>query len=364
MTSDGEAEAEPGGDVVAAAHQGGAAAEEHEHEGAEGLGGELLARGRCVGHAVAVSSSVSASCRASSTREPASSRPAAGLPTPPPTSGILTSRVISVPTRAQELPQPWPRSSTPTPTRRRCWRRTRSCRSSQAYAAKAGVRRRDPRHLAGGPHHRAVPRPSAPRTSAVDDALAELGELATQPEANIIKLPNISASIPQLKAAIAELQAQGYDLPDYPDDPQTDEEQRRPRPLRQGQGLARSTRCCARATPTAARRVGEELRPQAPALDGRLERRLEDQRRHDGRTTTSAPTSSRWSSRPTTRCASSTSPPTARSRCSRSRCRCSPARSSTRTFMHVAALRRVPRRADRARQGRRTCCSRCTSRPR
>ncbi|MET0820748.1 MAG: NADP-dependent isocitrate dehydrogenase, partial [Aeromicrobium sp.] len=56
----------------------------------------------------------------------------------------------------------------------------------------------------------------------IGDALAELGELAKKPEANIIKLPNISASVPQLKAAIAELQSQGYDLPDYPDDPQTD----------------------------------------------------------------------------------------------------------------------------------------------
>jgi isocitrate dehydrogenase len=58
----------------------------------------------------------------------------------------------------------------------------------------------------------------------VGDALAELGALATTPEANIIKLPNISASIPQLKAAVAELQAQGYDLPDYPDEPATPEE--------------------------------------------------------------------------------------------------------------------------------------------
>jgi len=58
----------------------------------------------------------------------------------------------------------------------------------------------------------------------VDDALAELGELATRPEANIIKLPNISASISQLKATIAELQSQGYDLPAYPENPQTDEE--------------------------------------------------------------------------------------------------------------------------------------------
>ncbi|MET4589928.1 NADP-dependent isocitrate dehydrogenase [Arthrobacter sp. 754] len=58
----------------------------------------------------------------------------------------------------------------------------------------------------------------------IGDALAELGALAKKPEANIIKLPNISASIPQLKAAIAELQAQGYNLPDYPDNPSSDEE--------------------------------------------------------------------------------------------------------------------------------------------
>lgn len=56
------------------------------------------------------------------------------------------------------------------------------------------------------------------------DALAELGQLATTPEANIIKLPNISASIPQLKAAIAELQAKGYPVPTYPEEPKTEEE--------------------------------------------------------------------------------------------------------------------------------------------
>lgn len=58
----------------------------------------------------------------------------------------------------------------------------------------------------------------------IGDALAELGELAKKPEANIIKLPNISASVPQLKEAIAELQSQGYNLPDYPDNPSSDEE--------------------------------------------------------------------------------------------------------------------------------------------
>ena len=58
----------------------------------------------------------------------------------------------------------------------------------------------------------------------VPDALGELGELAKKPEANIIKLPNISASVPQLKAAIKELQEQGYGLPDYPDDPKNSSE--------------------------------------------------------------------------------------------------------------------------------------------
>ncbi len=58
----------------------------------------------------------------------------------------------------------------------------------------------------------------------IGDALAELGELAKTPDANIIKLPNISASIPQLTAAIAELQSQGFDVPDYPEEPKDDAE--------------------------------------------------------------------------------------------------------------------------------------------
>src|SRR5438270_6150799 len=58
----------------------------------------------------------------------------------------------------------------------------------------------------------------------VEDALAELGELVKTPEANIIKLPNISASVPQLKAAIAELQQKGYAVPNYPDEPSDDEQ--------------------------------------------------------------------------------------------------------------------------------------------
>ena len=64
-----------------------------------------------------------------------------------------------------------------------------------------------------------------PEAQQVEDALAYLGELAKQPEANIIKLPNISASVPQLKSTIAELQEAGFPIPDYPEEPNTPEEQ-------------------------------------------------------------------------------------------------------------------------------------------
>src|SRR3954463_144309 len=60
----------------------------------------------------------------------------------------------------------------------------------------------------------------------IGDALSELGALTLKPEANIIKLPNISASVPQLKAAIAELQKQGYALPEFPESPSTDAEKK------------------------------------------------------------------------------------------------------------------------------------------
>src|ERR1700688_3780240 len=72
----------------------------------------------------------------------------------------------------------------------------------------------------------------------INDELAELGALATRPEANIIKLPNISASIPQLKAAIKELQSKGYNVPDYPDSDATpaDKEIRPPYGERLGGG--------------------------------------------------------------------------------------------------------------------------------
>ncbi|MFL6205042.1 MAG: NADP-dependent isocitrate dehydrogenase [Acidimicrobiales bacterium] len=90
----------------------------------------------------------------------------------------------------------------------------------QAYAGAAGVAV-DTRDISlAGRIIAAFPDHLEPEQRTTD-ALAELGQLATTPEANIIKLPNISASIPQLKDAIAELQAKGYALPYYPDDPQT-----------------------------------------------------------------------------------------------------------------------------------------------
>ena len=93
----------------------------------------------------------------------------------------------------------------------------------EAYAAKAGVEveTRDI-SLAGRIIAQFADR--LPEDQRVADDLAELGELAKTPEANIVKLPNISASIPQLKAAITELQEQGFALPDYPDSPKSDEE--------------------------------------------------------------------------------------------------------------------------------------------
>ena len=113
----------------------------------------------------------------------------------------------------------------------------------------------------------------------VSDALAELGGLATLPEANIIKLPNISASIPQLKAAIAELQAAGLRHPGLPGRAADARRQGRPRPLRPHQGLRGQPRAARgqQRPPRAA--VGEELRAQAPAPQQAVRRRLEDARR-------------------------------------------------------------------------------------
>ena len=93
----------------------------------------------------------------------------------------------------------------------------------QAYAQAANVNI-ETRDISLAGRILAVFSDTLPAEQRVGDALAELGELAKTPEANIIKLPNISASIPQLKAAIAELQALGFAVPDYADEPTTDAE--------------------------------------------------------------------------------------------------------------------------------------------
>ena len=93
----------------------------------------------------------------------------------------------------------------------------------QAYAAQAGVEV-ETRDISLSGRILAAFSDVLPEDQRVPDDLGELGRLATTPEANIIKLPNISASVPQLKAAVTELQGKGYALPDYPDDPQTEED--------------------------------------------------------------------------------------------------------------------------------------------
>ncbi|MFP3469819.1 NADP-dependent isocitrate dehydrogenase [Micrococcus sp. SIMBA_144] len=93
----------------------------------------------------------------------------------------------------------------------------------RAYAGTAGVEL-ETRDISLAGRILAAFKDVLPEDQRTADALAELGEFVKSPEANVIKLPNISASVPQLRAAIKELQADGYALPEYPDEPKTDEE--------------------------------------------------------------------------------------------------------------------------------------------
>ena len=93
----------------------------------------------------------------------------------------------------------------------------------RAYAGTAGVEL-ETRDISLAGRILAAFKDVLPEEQRTADALAELGELVKTPEANVIKLPNISASVPQLRAAIKELQADGYALPEYPDEPKTDAE--------------------------------------------------------------------------------------------------------------------------------------------
>ncbi len=96
---------------------------------------------------------------------------------------------------------------------------------ARAFAAAAGVEI-DTRDISLAHRVLAPFADLLPKGQKVSDDLAELGRMVETPEANIIKLPNISASVPQVKACIAELQAKGYDLPEYPESPKTDEERK------------------------------------------------------------------------------------------------------------------------------------------
>ena len=138
-----------------------------------------------------------------------------------------------------------------------------------------------------------------PEEQRIDDALAELGELAKQPEANIIKLPNISRLDPAAQGGDRRAAGAGLRPAGLPGRPEDRRGEGRPRPLRQGQGQRRQPGAARGQLRPPRARVGEAVRPQPPALDGRLEPRLEDQRRAHGRPTTSAPTRSRPSSRRT-----------------------------------------------------------------
>ena len=123
-----------------------------------------------------------------------------------------------------------------------------------------------------GTHPCAVPRIADADRNAFPTTWPNSAQLAPTPDANIIKLPNISASVPQLKAAIKELQAQGYALPDYPDEPADDAAASAQGALRQAQGQRGESGAARRQFRSPRAAVGEEVCAQASAPDGRVER--------------------------------------------------------------------------------------------
>ena len=152
----------------------------------------------------------------------------------------------------------------------------------------------------------------------------------TRPEANVIKLPNISASIPQLKATIEELRAKGFMVPDYPDEPQTDDERDVKARYDKVKGSAVNPVLREGNSDRRAPLSVKTLRQEAPALDGRVGERLQDATsRTMGDDDFFSNEQSVIVDAPTTCSGSSSSAPTAAPWCSRSRSRCSPARSST-----------------------------------
>jgi isocitrate dehydrogenase len=126
----------------------------------------------------------------------------------------------------------------------------------------------------------------------VPDHLAELGALTLKPEANIIKLPNISASVPQLKEAIAELQAQGYAVPTYPENPQTDAEKDTKARYAKVMGSAVNPVLREGNSDRRAPKAVKDYARAHPHSMGQVVAGFEDLRRHHGQATTSSPTRS------------------------------------------------------------------------
>ena len=173
----------------------------------------------------------------------------------------------------------------------------------------------------------------------VADDLAELGALVERPEANVIKLPNVSASIPQLKATIEELQAKGYTVPDYPDEPSsTDEERDVQARYDKVKGSAVNPVLREGNSDRRAPGVGEALRPQPPAPMGAWSPDSKTHVATMGGGDFYANEQSVTIAERRRRCASSSSAPTAPSRCSRSRSRSSTGEVVDATFMSAKAL--------------------------
>ena len=187
----------------------------------------------------------------------------------------------------------------------------------------------------------------------VGDALAELGGLATLPEANIIKLPNISASIPQLKARDRRAAEPGLRHPGLPGRRAVARREGHPRALRPHQGLRGQPRAARGQQRSPCAALGEELRAQAPAPQQAVRRRGRRPASRRWATTTSSRTRSRSSSRATTCSRSSTSPPTAPSPQLKTGLKVLPGEIIDATFLSAAALDAFLAETLRGCQGRR-----------
>ena len=153
----------------------------------------------------------------------------------------------------------------------------------QAFARTAGVEVETPRHLAGRAHHRPVPRAADRRPARSPTRSPSSASWPRRPRRTSSSCRTSPPRSRSSRPRSPSCSEQGYDLPDYPDDAEDRRGARRRAPATTRSRAARSTRCCARATPTAARRRRSSTTPASTRTDGRVERRLEDQRRAHGR---------------------------------------------------------------------------------